>query len=26
LWKKIVLTLGEEYAPWVNYPFDPNMN
>ncbi|MFA5972714.1 MAG: YqgE/AlgH family protein [Lentimicrobiaceae bacterium] len=26
LWKKIVLTLGDEYAPWVNYPFDPNMN
>lgn len=26
LWKKIVLTLGEEYAPWVNYPPDPNMN
>lgn len=26
LWKKIVLTLGEDYAPWVNYPFDPNMN
>lgn len=26
LWKKIVLTLGEDYAPWVNFPFDPNMN
>ena len=26
LWKTIVLTLGEDYAPWVNYPFDPNMN
>ncbi len=26
LWKKIVLTLGEEYAPWVNFPPDPNMN
>ena len=26
LWKKIVLTLGDEYAPWVNYPYDPNMN
>lgn len=26
LWKNIVLTLGEEYAPWINYPFDPNMN
>jgi putative transcriptional regulator len=26
LWKNIVLTLGEDYAPWVNYPYDPNMN
>lgn len=26
LWKKIVLTLGADYAPWVNYPYDPNMN
>jgi putative transcriptional regulator len=26
LWKKIVLTLGEDFAPWVNYPPDPNMN
>lgn len=26
LWKKIVLTLGEDFAPWVNYPYDPNMN
>jgi len=26
LWKKIVLTLGEDFAPWVNYPNDPNMN
>lgn len=26
LWKKIVLTLGDEYTPWVNYPSDPNMN
>ncbi len=26
LWKRIVLTLGEEYVPWVNYPNDPNMN
>jgi putative transcriptional regulator len=26
LWKKIVLTLGDEYTPWVNYPPDPNMN
>jgi len=26
LWKNIVLSLGEDYAPWINYPFDPNMN
>ena len=26
LWKKIVLTLGDDYAPWVNYPYDPTMN
>lgn len=26
LWKKIVLNLGNDYAPWVNYPYDPNMN
>jgi putative transcriptional regulator len=26
LWKNIVLTLGKEYATWVNYPHDPNMN
>lgn len=26
LWKKIVLSLGEEYAPWINFPLDPNMN
>ncbi len=26
LWKKIVLTLGDDFAPWVNYPYDPNMN
>jgi putative transcriptional regulator len=26
LWKNIVLTLGKEYAPWVNFPVDPNMN
>jgi len=26
LWKRIVLSLGIEYATWVNYPFDPNMN
>lgn len=26
LWKNIVLKLGDEYAPWINYPVDPNMN
>lgn len=26
LWKKIVLSLGDEYTPWVNFPPDPNMN
>lgn len=26
LWKRIVLELGEEFAPWVNYPADPTMN
>jgi putative transcriptional regulator len=26
LWKKIVLTLGKDFAPWVNFPTDPNMN
>ena len=26
LWKNIVLTLGDEFTPWVNYPYDPNMN
>jgi putative transcriptional regulator len=26
LWKRIVLNLGKDFAPWVNYPDDPNMN
>ncbi len=26
LWKNIVLTLGDDFAPWVYYPADPNMN
>ncbi len=26
LWKKIMLSQGEEFAPWVNFPPDPNMN
>lgn len=26
LWKQILLSLGEDYAKWVNFPSDPNMN
>jgi putative transcriptional regulator len=26
LWKKLVKTLGSDFAPWINYPNDPNMN
>jgi len=26
LWKKIVTSLGSEYAMWANYPLDPLMN
>ncbi len=26
VWRKILISLGEEYAPWVNYPDDPQMN
>jgi putative transcriptional regulator len=26
LWKKAVLSLGEEYRDWINYPIDPQMN
>jgi putative transcriptional regulator len=26
LWKQIVLTLGDDYTPWINFPYDPNMN
>ena len=26
LWKKIVLKLGDEYAPWVNFPVNPGLN
>ena len=26
LWKKLVLTLGEEFAPWVNFPVNPSLN
>ena len=26
IWRKIVISMGEEYAPWVNYPDDPQMN
>jgi putative transcriptional regulator len=25
-WRKILISMGEEYAPWVNYPEDPQMN
>jgi putative transcriptional regulator len=25
-WRKILISMGEEYAPWVNYPDDPQMN
>jgi putative transcriptional regulator len=26
LWKKIMLSQGEDFAPWVHFPSDPNMN
>ena len=26
IWRKILVSMGEEYAPWVNYPDDPQMN
>jgi putative transcriptional regulator len=26
IWRKILISMGEEYAPWVNYPEDPQMN
>lgn len=26
LWKNLVLSQGDEYAVWVNYPEDPDMN
>ena len=26
LWKKIVLSLGHDYAPWVNFHPDPTLN
>lgn len=26
LWKRIVLALGDDFAPWVNFPQDPTMN
>lgn len=25
-WRKIVISLGEEYAAWVNFPDDPQLN
>lgn len=26
LWRKTLLSMGEEYAPWVNFPENPNLN
>jgi putative transcriptional regulator len=26
VWRKILISMGEDYAPWVNYPEDPQMN
>jgi putative transcriptional regulator len=26
VWRKILISMGAEYAPWVNYPEDPQMN
>lgn len=26
LWKEIVLSLGSDFAPWVNFPPDPGLN
>lgn len=26
LWRKSLLSMGEEYAPWVNFPENPNLN
>ncbi|MBK7174292.1 MAG: YqgE/AlgH family protein [Bacteroidales bacterium] len=25
-WRKILISMGDDYAPWVNYPEDPQMN
>jgi len=25
-WRKILVSMGDDYAPWVNYPEDPQMN
>jgi putative transcriptional regulator len=26
VWRKILISMGDEYAPWVNYPEDPQLN
>lgn len=26
VWKNLVLSLGSEYADWINFPVDPNLN
>lgn len=26
VWRKIVISMGDDYAPWVNYPEDPQLN
>lgn len=26
LWKRILLSLGKDYAPWINHPSDPSLN
>lgn len=26
VWRKILISMGDDYAPWVNYPDDPQMN
>lgn len=26
LWRKSILSMGEEYAPWVNFPENPDLN
>ena len=26
LWRKSLLSMGDEFAPWINYPENPNLN